>query len=99
PHFLRWSPMFHWTDPKIRVHAFYCVLALTLCSLLRRELHLAGIDLSIPTLLETLSDIHEVALVYTGRGRRKNPLVLSERSPLQQEICKVLRLDQLAPTT
>ena len=34
PHFLGWSPMFHWTDSKIRVHAFYCVLALTLTSLL-----------------------------------------------------------------
>ena len=22
PHFLGWSPMFHWTDSKIRVHAF-----------------------------------------------------------------------------
>ena len=27
PHFLGWSPMFHWTDSKIQVHAFYCVLA------------------------------------------------------------------------
>jgi hypothetical protein len=33
PHFLGWSPMFHWTDSKIRVHAFYCVSALTLTSL------------------------------------------------------------------
>ncbi len=39
PHFLGWSPMFHWTDIKIRVHAFYCVLALTLTSLLQRALH------------------------------------------------------------
>jgi transposase len=23
PHFLGWSPLFHWTDSKIRVHAFY----------------------------------------------------------------------------
>ena len=36
PHFLGWLPMFHWTDSKIRVHAFYCVLALTLTSLLQR---------------------------------------------------------------
>src|SRR6266566_2332055 len=39
PHFLGWTPMFHWTDSKIRVHAFYCVLALTLTSLLQRTLH------------------------------------------------------------
>jgi len=30
PHFLSWFPMFHWTDPMIRVHAFDCVLALLL---------------------------------------------------------------------
>jgi hypothetical protein len=37
PHFLGWSSLFHWTDSKIQVHAFYCVLAL-LTSLLQREL-------------------------------------------------------------
>ena len=37
PHFLRWSPIHHWTDQKIRVHAFYCVLALLLSSVLHRE--------------------------------------------------------------
>ena len=30
-------PQRHWTDQKIRVHVFYCVLALMLCGLLRRE--------------------------------------------------------------
>jgi transposase len=27
PHFISWSPMFHWTDHNVRVHAFYCVIA------------------------------------------------------------------------
>jgi len=26
-HFLHWQPAFHWTDQKLRVHGFYCVLA------------------------------------------------------------------------
>src|SRR5213075_3539404 len=30
PYFISFSPAFHWTDSMIRVHAFYCVLALTL---------------------------------------------------------------------
>ena len=38
PDFLGWIPMFHWTDSKIQVHAFSCVLALLLTSLLQREL-------------------------------------------------------------
>lgn len=34
PHVVSFSPMHHWTDPKIRVHTFYCVLALTIARLM-----------------------------------------------------------------
>jgi hypothetical protein len=34
---LLWQPQFHWTDSKIRVHAFIGVLSVTLVHLLRRE--------------------------------------------------------------
>src|SRR3989442_16034703 len=64
PHFLGWSPMFHWTDSKIRVHAFYCVLALTLTSLLQRALHGHGLDLSLSRMMELLGGIQEVLLLY-----------------------------------
>ena len=37
PSWLHWQPQFHWTDDKTRVHAFLCVLAVTLAHLLRRE--------------------------------------------------------------
>ena len=47
PHFLSWEPMFHWTDSKIRVHAFYCVLALILGSLLQRRAAQNGLSLSL----------------------------------------------------
>jgi transposase len=43
-----WSPMFHWTDSKIQVHAFYCVLALLLTSLLQGELARKVESFSIP---------------------------------------------------
>src|SRR3989454_9904333 len=64
PHFLGWSPMFHWTDSKIRVHAFYCVLALTLVSLLQRALHQLGVPMSLARMLQTLGQIQEVLLIY-----------------------------------
>jgi len=57
-------PQRHWTDQKIRVHVFYCVLALTLCSLLRRELHSKGIKRSLVAILEDLGQIKEVCLAY-----------------------------------
>ena len=35
-HVVSFSPMFHWTEQKIRVHVFYCVLALAIAHLMRR---------------------------------------------------------------
>ena len=37
PKVVSFSPMFHWTDQKIRVHVFYCVLALMAARLMVRE--------------------------------------------------------------
>ena len=38
PEVVSFSPMFHWTDQKIRVHVFYCVLALMVARLMVRGL-------------------------------------------------------------
>ena len=52
PHVVSFSPMHHWTDHKIRVHVFYCVLALTVAHLMRREAAHAGLHLSVRELLD-----------------------------------------------
>ena len=94
PHFVTWQPMFHWTDQKIRVHAFYCVLALTLTSLLQRKLHQAGLDISIHEALEQLTAIRELLVVY-GRGKNKPAAtaVLSDMDDGQRAIFDALRLN------
>jgi len=63
-------PTFHWTDQKLRVHAFYCVLVLLLLNLLRRKLAKAGIPLSVVKMMDTLTDIHEVTLLYPDLAPR-----------------------------
>jgi len=85
PHFLGWSPMFHWTDSKIQVHAFYCVLALMLSSLLQRTLHQRGIDLSLPRMLERLGDIKETAVLYPPKAGHRQPQVAYCLSTLDDE--------------
>jgi len=65
-HYLRFEPVYHWTDQKIRVHAFMCVLALLVVRLLQYRLLRVGERLSIPLLLEELDDITEVTLLYPG---------------------------------
>ena len=93
PHFVSWRPLGHWTDQKIRVHAFYCVLALLLASLLRRTLAQKGIPLSIPKMLAELSKIQEVVLLYNGSPSQNQPIIsYSQMSPLQQQLTQVLDL-------
>jgi transposase len=100
PHFLGWSPMFHWTDSKIQVHAFYCVLALLLTSLLQRELARKGEHLSINRMLEELGGIRETLVVYPRRqGQRQasTATCLTRMNALQQRIFSLLDLPQFVP--
>jgi transposase len=100
PHFLHWSPMFHWTDSKIRVHAFYCVLALTLSSLLQRELWNQGEQLSINRLLEILGEIRETLVIYPrrqGQHRNQTATCLSHMNPQQERLFSLLNLQRYAP--
>lgn len=101
PHWVSFSPAFHWTDQKLRVHAFYCVLALMLSSLLQRKAAHAGIRLSIPSLYEQLFEVTEILNLYppeskSGRGRLRAQYVLSERTPLQDKLCRIFAADKLA---
>jgi transposase len=95
PWHVSFRPAFHWTDQKLRVHALYCVLALLLCSLLRRELHGKGIPLSVNRILEILGTIREVqVLLTTGRGRPRTRRTHSATEPLAVELMNALNLDR-----
>lgn len=103
PHWVSFSPAFHWTDQKLRIHAFYCVLALILSSLLQRKAAQANIRLTIPALYEQLSDIQEIINLYppdseSKRGRLKAQYILSECTPLQTKLCNVFDVYKLART-
>src|SRR5215469_2419761 len=78
-------PQRHWTDQKIRVHVFYCVLALLLCSLLRRELDRQGIRHSLPGLLDALGQIREVCVVYPAAESGEEPTIQITMTELTEE--------------
>jgi len=40
-------PQLHWTDQKIKVHTFICLLGLLLTEILRKKVHDAGIKMSL----------------------------------------------------
>jgi len=99
PHLVGFSPMFHWTDSKIRVHVFYCVLALAVAHLMRREAHQAGLNLSVRELLANLGGIEETVLLYpTGnKGRPRAQRILTDIDPTQKRLFELFGLDAYAP--
>lgn len=100
PHFLSWEPMFHWTDSKIRVHAFYCVLALMLGSLLQRRASQNGLPLSLQALLKALSGIQEVTNFFAPTGKPGSPgrppshKILTDMDPTQHALYRLLHLQR-----
>jgi transposase len=99
PACLCWNPRFHWTDQKIRVHAFYCVAALTLVSLLRRELASKNIKVSAENLIENLKDIVEIMSIYPQQNKISNvSYSLTHMDPVQQNIFNALNLSRFLTT-
>ena len=89
--------MHHWTDHKIRVHVFTCVLALAIAHLMRREATRAGLHLSVPALLAELAGIGETVLLYHGeRGRPRARHMLTD-DPHPAAPLPTFDLDQYAP--
>jgi transposase len=98
PHVVSFSPMFHFTEQKIRVHAFYCVLALMVARLMVREADRAGLRLSVRALLSSLAGIEETVLLYQGeRGRPRARRMLTEIDATQSRLYDLFGLAAYAP--
>jgi transposase len=98
PRVVSFSPMFHWTEQKIRVHAFYCVLALTIAHLMRRQSTRAGLDLSVRELLHTLAGIQETIMIYpSAGGRPKARRLLTDPDPTAAQLFELYGLNTYAP--
>ena len=98
PNVVSFSPMYHWTEQKIHVHAFYCVLALMTARLMVREAERAGMHMSVGKLLEALAGIEETVLLYQGeRGRPRARRVTTEMDGTQERLYDLFGLGAYAP--
>jgi transposase len=73
--YLSFIPVRHFTDRTIRVHAFYCVLALLLCCLLQLEMKELGHEMSINRLMSELSNSKQVLNIYLSEKMTENKVV------------------------
>jgi len=98
---LGWGPMYHWTDSKIRVHAFYCMLGISMLKYIHRQAQPAWPGLSMENLLDELRQIQQFILLYPPQGEKgphRAAVVLSKQTIPQQQLARVLGLDQLRIT-
>jgi transposase len=96
---LGWDPMYHWTDRKIRIHAFYCMLGISLLQSVHQQAKAGWADLSVEHLLEELEQIKQFVLLYPPQGEKGPPrtaYVLSQQSLAQQALVKTLGLAAMA---
>lgn len=100
PQVVSFSPMHHWTDQKIRVHVFTCVLALAVAHLMRRTATRAGLHLSVRELLEQLEGIGETVLLHHdgGKGRPRAQRLLTDMNDTQRRLFDLFELQRYTPT-
>ena len=61
--------MYHWTDSKILVHAFYCMVGLLL-QYIYKQAQTAWPGLSLEQMLDELRQIEQFVLLYPPQGEK-----------------------------
>lgn len=85
----RIRPQFHWTDQKLRVHAFICLLSYTLARTLHHRARNAGWAYSLSRLLDLLDRVRLAVVVREYGGGKPQARFVLEREP--QEGLDLLR--------
>ncbi len=94
------APVFHWTDQKITVHLFCCVLALSVLRLMVREVRRAGLEMSANDVLHELGKLQETVLLYPSTGGRPRARrMLTEMNDTQRQLVDLFGLDTFAPAS
>ena len=90
-------PQYHWTDQKVEVHVFICVMALMLQTLLYRHLVSHGQTISSHQMFDELAGIKEVGVVYPSARKQSAPkiqMTLSSMSDTQKTLYELLQLER-----
>jgi len=92
PTIIRFQPIRHWTDTKIRAYAFCCVVSMTLIRSMQWKAAQAGYKMTPKVLKEELADIREVVMVYSPTHAKKK---ITDLSRVQKELWNVFKLNEI----
>jgi transposase len=74
-------PQFHWTDQKLQVHVFMCVVAFLLTRILHLRAQRAGYDHSQETLLDRLAQIRKTTVIRSTSAKGLRTTTQLEHMP------------------
>lgn len=98
PYHLAVRPQFHWTDQKIKVHFFICVIAYLLASLLWKQAkEKANFTGTLDNLLDMLNNIRLVAILEANKEKRgaiKTIYKLEKMTPDEEVLIQALNLEK-----
>ena len=89
---IRFRPIRHWTDSKIRAFAFCCVVSMTLIRVMQWMTEQEGYKMSTNVLKEELTDIQEVIMVYSPSDAERK---ITERSAVQKKLWEIFKLGKI----
>ena len=81
------KPAYHWTDQKIMVHIFICLLSLLLEQMLMKEIEKNGIRISKDKMLDELNGIYDGWVIQSAIGKKMNfTRVLGQMTKEQEKL-------------
>lgn len=92
PHIIRFRPIRHWTDTKIRAYAFCCVMSMALMRVMQWTAQRTGFKMGPELLKEELSDIREVVMVYSHNNATRK---ITDRSAVQEKLWEAFQLHEI----
>jgi len=95
---LNWGPMYHWTDSKIRIHGFYCMLGISLLNYLHAQVQNVCPGITVEQLKDELQEITQCVLLYPPQGEKgpyRTAIVHSKQSLTQSMLAQAIALETL----
>ncbi len=89
---IRFRPIRHWTDTKIRAYAFCCVVSMILMRVMQWKAQTKGYKMSPKLLKEELSDLQEVVMVYSPTEAKRK---ITQRSFVQNKLWQIFDLEEI----
>jgi len=98
PYHLTLKPQFHWTDQKIRVHFFICILGYLLSAIIWHEAKTkAKFKGSLDSLLDALNNVRLATILENtkSRGKIKAYYKLEEMTETENQVIEALEIKEL----